>query len=97
MFNYRKGESKMRRQKLIVAGRDRLIFDALRMMNGDSNASRVGRRAHLSGGTIRNMRREPKRGGTMYPRALTLAKIGRAYGYNLEFVSQYPIRQLSAG
>ena len=83
----------MKKHKLIIAGRDRLIFDALRIMNGDENANRVGRKTHLSGSTIRNMRREPKRGGTMYPRALTLAKIGQAYGYNLEFVSQYSTMQ----
>lgn len=77
----------MRKQRLVIKGRDRLVFDALRLMSGDK-ASYIAKRADLSGTTVYNMRREPKKGGTMYPRALTLAKIAQAYGHTLEFVPQ---------
>ena len=78
----------MRRRRLVVAGRDRAIFDILKMIAHDRIGARVARKAGVAPGTIYNMRREPKQGGTMYPRHLTLAKIGAAYGYDMKFVDR---------
>jgi len=78
----------MRTRLLIKDGRDRMVFDTLRMISHIKNSSEVARLAGVAPGTILNMRRQPKDGGTMYPRALTLAKIAHAMHAELRFVPQ---------
>ncbi len=65
--------------------RSRQVFLALKLSNGDK-VKDLARKAELSPSTIRNVRRPPNRGGTVFPRMQTILKILSAADATLEVV-----------
>lgn len=64
--------------------RDRQIFEVMRMFSGQEKTwSHIAAKAGVAPGTVRNLWRAPKDGGTMFPHSITLQAVARAAGYRM--------------
>lgn len=66
---------------------DREAFEVLHPLAGETTAD-LARRSFLSYSTIRNMRLNPKDGGTKFPRRMTIAELGRLSGRKLVLLDE---------
>lgn len=73
--------------------KDRLTFSVIRYLSGKSPRQAVAGTEQdnqdqrpIAEGTVRNLRRPIKDGGTRYPRASTLTRLLEAHGASLEVV-----------
>jgi hypothetical protein len=66
---------------------DREAFEVLHPLAGETTAD-LARRSFLSYSTIRNMRKNPKDGGTKFPRRMTIAELGRLSGRKLVLLDE---------
>ena len=71
--------------------RDRDIFTALRFARGIPSAE-LARTAGLAYGTVANLRRSTKDGGTRFPRNVTLDAIAKACGMKRVWVERTETR-----